>query len=52
VARASLTWSPLLLVPIDPWLPLVLLAAGAVYAIASPERSIQDRIAGTFVAPR
>lgn len=52
VARSFLTWCPLLLLPFNSWLPLVLLAGGAGYAIISPERSIQDRLAGTFVAPR
>lgn len=54
VARAAVTWSPLLL-GLGRWNPIlvvVLLAAGAIYAIASPERAIQDRVAGTFVAPR
>lgn len=52
VARSFFTWSPLLLMPINPWWPIALLAAGAVYAVISPERSIQDRLAGTIVAPR
>jgi hypothetical protein len=50
--RAAVTWSPLLLASMNPWLALVPIAAGAIFAIASPERSLQDRIAGTFVAPR
>jgi uncharacterized RDD family membrane protein YckC len=52
VARAFITWCPLLLLPVHPWLPVALLAVGAGYAVAFPERAIQDRVAGTFVAPR
>jgi len=33
-------------------LPLVLLAAGAVLAIRHPSRSVQDRLAGTWIVPR
>ncbi len=55
--RAVVTWSPLLLIRLLPrvaalgWLPITLLAAGAIYALVSPERAIQDRIAGTYVVP-
>jgi hypothetical protein len=31
---------------------LLLLFAGAVIAIISPERGIQDRLAGTWIVPR
>jgi hypothetical protein len=33
-------------------LPLLLLAAGAVYAIRHPSRALQDRAAGTWIVPR
>jgi hypothetical protein len=33
-------------------LPLLLLAAGAIWAIARPSRALQDRLAGTWVVPR
>ncbi len=52
VVRAVVTWSPLLLIPVNVIAALGILAVGAVYAVVSPERSIQDRLAGTFVAPR
>ena len=52
VVRAIVTWSPLFLIPVSVIAALGVLAAGAVYAVVSPERSIQDRLAGTFVAPR
>jgi len=52
--RAVVTWSPLFLIrtgaPV--LVPIALLAVGAIYAIVFPERAIQDRIAGTYVAPR
>jgi hypothetical protein len=33
-------------------LPLVLFAAGAAWAIKHPSRSLQDRLAGTWIVPR
>jgi len=33
-------------------LPMALFAAGAVWAILHPSRSIQDRLAGTWIVPR
>jgi hypothetical protein len=33
-------------------LPLLLLAAGAAWAIARPSRGLQDRLAGTTIVPR
>lgn len=32
--------------------PGTLLAAGAIYALVFPDRAIQDRIAGTYIAPK
>lgn len=54
VVRAVVTWSPIWLISLGlpAWIPLILLSGGAMYAIASPECAIQDRVAGTFVAPR
>lgn len=56
VVRAAVTWSPVTLIPLAMWIPLwipiALLLAGAIYAIVNPERGIQDRIAGTYIAPR
>jgi eukaryotic-like serine/threonine-protein kinase len=67
-SRALLAWSPVLVLPIASWVsghfdetlaesPLVpvsllVFVAGAAYAIASPSRGIQDRLAGTWIVPR
>ncbi len=66
--RALLAWSPVLVLLVASWVagqfdqalqehPLVLVSllvfvAGAAYAIASPSRGIQDRLAGTWIVPR
>ena len=34
------------------WTPIALFLAGATYAIARPDRAIQDRVAGTCLVPR
>ena len=59
LARTAATWVPLMIVapPSSPahWLTypcLLMLFAGAVVAILSPERGIQDRLAGTWIVPR
>jgi uncharacterized RDD family membrane protein YckC len=67
-SRALLAWSPVLVLLIAAWVsgnfddaltesPLVpvsllVFVAGAAYAIASPSRGIQDRLAGTWIVPR
>ena len=66
--RSFLTWSPLLLihlliyerflfweVPGPLWLILtsmILFIAGAVWAVAKPDRGLQDYLAGTWLVPR
>jgi hypothetical protein len=60
LSRTAAAWAPLLIVaPVASsaaqWLSyacLLLLFAGAVLAILSPERGIQDRLAGTWIVPR
>ena len=59
LARTAATWVPLMIVapPSSPahWLTypcLLMLFAGAVVAILTPERGIQDRLAGTWIVPR
>ena len=59
LVRTAATWVPLMIVapPSSPahWLSypcLLMLFAGAVIAILSPERGIQDRLAGTWIVPR
>ena len=59
LVRTAATWVPLMIVapPSSPahWLTypcLLMLFAGAVVAILSPERGIQDRLAGTWIVPR
>ena len=59
LSRTAATWVPLMIVaPASSpahWLSylcLLLLFAGAVIAILSPERGIQDRLAGTWIVPR
>jgi hypothetical protein len=60
LSRTAAAWAPLLTVaPVASstahWLVypcLLLLFAGAVIAILSPERGIQDRLAGTWIVPR
>lgn len=56
VLRAAITWSPVALIPfavwIPVWIPVAMLLVGAIYAVVNPERGIQDRIAGTYIAPR
>ena len=42
----------LALIALRPGLPMALFAAGAVWAILHPSRSIQDRLAGTWLVPR
>jgi hypothetical protein len=57
--RTAATWAPLMTVA-PAWSPvhwpsyacLLTLFAGAVVAILSPERGIQDRLAGTWIVPR
>ena len=68
LGRALIAWSPVLVLLIasriigvldatlagNPLVPVSLLVfvAGAAYAIASPSRGIQDRLAGTWIVPR
>lgn len=59
LVRTAATWVPLMIVPpaSSPahWLTylcLLMLFAGAGVAILSPERGIQDRLAGTWIVPR
>ena len=67
-ARTMLAWSPLIVLALsDEWLPgivpdsymtsasgvaLVVLLSGAIVAVLRPSRSIQDRLAGTWIVPR
>ena len=66
--RAMLAWSPLIVLQLArQWLPdtvttpsmpiasgvaLLVLLAGAVFAVLRPSRSLQDRLAGTWIVPR
>jgi hypothetical protein len=61
--RCLVAWSPVLLIicqrpgltggaePFD-LLLLALLATGGIWSLAHPERGLQDRVAGTWLAPR
>lgn len=63
--RAAIAWSPALILPFSLWFggvqmndplwlggPCLVLAAGAVWAVWSPTRGVQDRIARTWLVPR
>ena len=61
LSRTAAAWAPVLIVAAAAtssgasWFSypcLLLLLAGAVIAILSPERGIQDRLAGTWIVPR
>jgi hypothetical protein len=57
LSRTAAAWAPVLIAApaASHWQSygcLLLLFAGAVVAIVSPERGIQDRVAGTWIVPR